>query len=67
MPLIDSEYCEAFANCLAWHVVFQMISGYFDATSGPRTEKDTYAKIAKEIELAPADVLYLTGQPTGVY
>jgi len=41
-----------------------MISGYFDATSGPRTEKDTYAKIAKEIELAPADVLYLTCQPT---
>jgi len=41
-----------------------MISGYFDATSGLRTEKDTYAKIAKEIELAPADVLYLTSQPT---
>jgi enolase-phosphatase E1 len=41
-----------------------MISGYFDSTSGPRTEKDTYAKIAKEIELAPADVLYLTSQPT---
>jgi enolase-phosphatase E1 len=34
--------------------------GYFDTTTGPKRESSSYAAIADAIELAPADVLFLS-------
>ena len=36
------------------------LSGYFDTTTGPKREADSYKKIAAEIGLAPSDILFLT-------
>lgn len=37
-----------------------LLSGYFDTTTGPKREAESYAKIADALGLAPADILFLT-------
>jgi len=36
------------------------LSGYFDTTTGPKREADSYAAIAAALELAPADILFIS-------
>lgn len=37
-----------------------LLSGYFDTTTGPKREAASYAKIARALGLAPAEILFLT-------
>jgi enolase-phosphatase E1 len=37
-----------------------LLSGYFDTTTGPKREADSYAKIAKALDLDPGDILFVT-------
>ncbi len=39
------------------------ISGYFDTTTGPKTDPESYAKISAAIETPPASILFLTDAP----
>jgi len=43
------------------------VSNYFGATVGSRVEKDTYSKLAIELELKPEEILYLTRTSTGIH
>jgi enolase-phosphatase E1 len=36
------------------------LSGYFDTTTGPKREADSYAKIAAALSLDPADILFVS-------
>lgn len=36
------------------------LSGYFDTTTGPKREAESYKKIAAAISFAPSDILFLT-------
>jgi enolase-phosphatase E1 len=38
----------------------QLIDGYFDTTTGPKKEADSYRKIADAIQIQPNDVLFLS-------
>jgi len=40
--------------------ITQILSGYFDTTTGPKLEAESYTKIAKEIGLPPAQILFLS-------
>ena len=40
-----------------------LFDGYFDTTSGPKIEAQSYARIAEAIALDPAQVLFLTDPP----
>ena len=40
-----------------------VIGDYFDTTTGPKTEPESYTKIAKAIELPPGEILFLTDAP----
>ena len=50
--------------------LFQLFSGYYDTTTGPKTEADSYKKIASEIDtegdLQPDEILFLTDDPKGI-
>ena len=37
-----------------------MLSGYFDTTTGPKREAESYRKIAEALDLPPGDILFLT-------
>lgn len=37
-----------------------LLSGYFDTTTGPKREAESYAKIAAAIGMAPADILFVS-------
>lgn len=37
-----------------------LFSGYFDTTTGPKKEADSYRRIAREIGLPPEDILFLS-------
>jgi enolase-phosphatase E1 len=37
-----------------------LFSGYFDTTTGPKTEAASYAAIARELALPPGDILFLS-------
>lgn len=37
-----------------------LLSGYFDTTTGPKREADSYRKIAEALDLPSADILFLT-------
>ncbi|WBX86442.1 acireductone synthase [Sphingosinicella microcystinivorans] len=37
-----------------------LFSGYFDTTTGPKKEADSYRRIAQEIGLPPEDILFLS-------
>ena len=37
-----------------------LIDGYFDTRTGPKGEADSYASIAREMEVEPAEVLFLS-------
>ena len=37
-----------------------LLSGYFDTTSGPKRERDSYARIATAIGAAPGDILFVS-------
>lgn len=43
-----------------------LFSGYFDTAIGAKVEASSYATIAKEIGIAPADILFLTDMPAEV-
>ena len=49
--------------------LFQLFSGYYDTTTGPKTEAESYKKIASEIDtegdLQPDEILFLTDDPKG--
>ena len=47
--------------------LLQLFSGHFDTTTGKKEEKDSYKKIATELSLDPAEILFLTDKPTGLY
>ncbi len=36
------------------------LSGYFDTTTGPKRDADSYAKIAEALALDPADILFIS-------
>ena len=40
------------------------LSGYFDTTTGPKTQTASYEAIARALELAPEDVCFLTDRPS---
>lgn len=40
--------------------ITKILSGYFDTTTGPKLEATSYTKIAKEIGLPPAQILFLS-------
>jgi len=42
------------------------IDGYFDTTTGPKTEADSYLKISATIKAPPASILFLTDAPAEV-
>ena len=37
-----------------------LLSGYFDTTTGPKREADSYTRIAEALDLPPGDILFLT-------
>ena len=37
-----------------------MLSGYFDTTTGPKREAESYRRIAAALDLPPEDILFLT-------
>lgn len=37
-----------------------LLDGYFDTTSGPKQESDSYRRITEAIELPPEDILFLS-------
>ncbi|MCX7633609.1 MAG: acireductone synthase [Turneriella sp.] len=37
-----------------------LLSGYFDTTTGPKKEKDSYTKIAHVLGMEPAEILFLS-------
>ena len=43
-----------------------LFDGYFDTVVGAKVEAGSYATIAKEIGIAPADILFLTDMPAEV-
>ena len=45
----------------------QLISGHFDTTTGEKEDKESYKKIASELSLDPAEILFLTDKPGGMY
>ena len=38
----------------------ELLSGYFDTTTGPKKEADSYGKIAEALELNPDEILFLS-------
>jgi enolase-phosphatase E1 len=36
------------------------LNGYFDTTTGPKTEPSSYAQIAKRFELKPSEILFIS-------
>src|SRR5262249_53806711 len=36
------------------------LNGYFDTTTGPKTEPSSYAQIAKRFELNPSEILFIS-------
>ena len=44
---------------------FQVFSGFFDYSTGSKTDKASYTKIATEIGCDPSKILYLTDLPEG--
>ena len=59
-----------FKGSLSWHF-FQLFSGYFDTTTGPKTDAESYKKIKAEIDtdgdLQPDEILFLTDDPAGMF
>lgn len=53
-------------DCFLQTDIFQLFSGFFDATSGLKVEKDAYGKIAADVELNAEEMLFLTHLPTGM-
>jgi enolase-phosphatase E1 len=37
-----------------------LLSGYFDTTTGPKRDADSYTKIADALELAPSEILFVS-------
>ena len=37
-----------------------LLSGYFDTTTGPKREADSYTKIADALNIAPSEILFLS-------
>ena len=40
--------------------ISRSIDGYFDTTTGPKKEPESYRRIAREIGAGPADVLFIS-------
>lgn len=40
-----------------------LFAGYFDTTTGPKKDADSYRKIAREIAMAPGRILFLSDSP----
>jgi enolase-phosphatase E1 len=51
-----------FAHSVAGDLT-SLLDGYFDTTSGAKTEAQSYRKIAETIGIAPSDILFLTDAP----
>ena len=51
----------------AINTLFQNISGYFDLSTGSKTEKESYTKIAAEAGVDASSMLFLTDLPSGRY
>jgi methionine salvage enolase-phosphatase E1 len=43
-----------------------MFSGYFDTTTGLKTEKESYTKISESIGIEASQLLFLTDIPAGM-
>jgi enolase-phosphatase E1 len=48
-----------FGNSVAGDLT-PLLSGYFDTTTGPKREADSYTKIAAALELPPEEILFIT-------
>ena len=48
-----------FGNSVAGDLT-PLLSGYFDTTTGPKREAESYAKIAAALDLPPGDILFVT-------
>jgi enolase-phosphatase E1 len=62
-------------SCAAQRLIFghsiagdltPLISGYFDTTTGPKKDADSYSKIADALDLAPSDILFVSDAPAEV-
>ena len=42
-----------------------MFTNFFDTTIGPKTDSESYKKIAAEIKFPPEEILFLTDIPEG--
>jgi enolase-phosphatase E1 len=51
-----------FAHSIAGDLT-SAISGYFDTTTGPKADPESYAKISAAIKAEPASILFLTDAP----
>ena len=45
--------------------IFQLFTGFYDTTTGPKTDSSSYTKIAEDIEAQPDEILFLTDNPDG--
>jgi enolase-phosphatase E1 len=43
-----------------------LLSGYFDTTTGPKRDPDSYSKIADALDLAPSELLFVSDTPAEV-
>jgi enolase-phosphatase E1 len=43
-----------------------LLSGYFDTTTGPKQEADSYTKIVDALDLAPSNLLFVSDAPAEV-
>ncbi len=43
-----------------------LLSGYFDTTTGPKRDPDSYSKIADALDLAPSEILFVSDTPAEV-
>ena len=43
----------------------QLISDYFDSTLGEKTDKESFEKISKQIDIPTSDILFITDSPEG--
>lgn len=45
----------------------QLLSGFFDTTSGPKVESSSYVNISKQLEVETNEILFMTDLPRGFF
>ena len=45
--------------------LLQLLSGFFDTTSGPKVESSSYVNISKQLEVETCEIFFMTDLPRG--